>query len=108
MTQTAEVIEVEVKAYKRRIKRPAYERHSNCACPDLPALEPWMLDWKERIATLYHHNRLRLAQWDGDQPIEQQSEAFYLPWEMSEARRNELARPPPVRRASLDFAPEPP
>jgi transposase len=38
LTQAAEIIEVEVKAHKRRIIRPAYERHPNCTCPDVPAI----------------------------------------------------------------------
>ena len=39
-------------------------------------LEPWALEWKEPIATLYHLNRLRLEQWDRQRPLAQQSAAF--------------------------------
>jgi transposase len=41
-----------------------------------PELEPWALEWKEHIATLYRLNRLRLEQWDRDRPLAQQSAAF--------------------------------
>lgn len=41
-----------------------------------PELEPWALEWKEQIATLYHLNRLRLEQWDRQRPLAQQSAAF--------------------------------
>lgn len=41
------------------------------------ALEPWMLEWKERIGTLYHLNKLRLAQWDPDKPLTEQSAEFH-------------------------------
>jgi transposase len=40
------------------------------------ALEAWALEWKERIAALYHHNRLRLEHWDSERPLDQQSEVF--------------------------------
>jgi transposase len=39
-------------------------------------LEPWALEWKEQIGTLYHLNRLRLEQWDRQRPLAQQSAAF--------------------------------
>ena len=39
-------------------------------------LEPWALEWKEQIGTLYHLNRLRLEQWDRERPLAQQSAAF--------------------------------
>jgi transposase len=39
-------------------------------------LEPWALEWKEHIGTLYHLNRLRLEQWDRQRPLAQQSAAF--------------------------------
>jgi transposase len=39
-------------------------------------LELWAMAWKERIGTLYHHNRLRLEHWNAEETIEQQSEAF--------------------------------
>ena len=38
LTQTTEIIEVEVKAHKRRIIRPAYERHPDCTCAEVPAI----------------------------------------------------------------------
>ncbi len=40
------------------------------------ALEPWALDWKERIGELYHRNHLRLEHWDSERPLDQQSENF--------------------------------
>jgi transposase len=40
------------------------------------ALEAWALEWKERIAALYHHNRLRLEHWDSERPVDQQTEVF--------------------------------
>ena len=40
------------------------------------ALEAWALAWKERIGELYHHNRLRLAHWDSERPLDQQTEGF--------------------------------
>ena len=40
------------------------------------ALELWAIAWKDRIGELYHHNSLRLEQWDPEEAIEQQSEAF--------------------------------
>jgi transposase len=39
-------------------------------------LEPWALDWKERIGELYHRNHLRLEHWDSEKPLDQQSETF--------------------------------
>ncbi len=39
-------------------------------------LESWALEWKERIATLYHLNRLRLEHWDPTRPLTKQSAAF--------------------------------
>ena len=40
------------------------------------ALEAWALEWQERIAALYHHNRLRLEHWDSERPVDQQTEGF--------------------------------
>jgi transposase len=40
------------------------------------ALEAWALEWKARIGALYHANRLRLAHWDSERPLDQQSEGF--------------------------------
>ncbi len=40
-------------------------------------LEQWALEWKERIGTLYHLNRLRLEQRDRQRPLAQQSAAFH-------------------------------
>ena len=37
-------------------------------------LAPWALDWRERI---YHLNALRLAEWQPELPLAQQSAAFY-------------------------------
>ena len=39
-------------------------------------LEPWALAWKERIGELYHHNHRRLAHWDPEQSLDQQSGPF--------------------------------
>lgn len=39
-------------------------------------LEPWALEWKEQIGTLYHLNRQRLERWDRERPLAQQSAAF--------------------------------
>ena len=39
-------------------------------------LQPWALQWKERIGTLYHLNGLRLEHWNPDRPLSEQSEAF--------------------------------
>jgi len=39
-------------------------------------LEEWALEWKERIGTLYHLNRLRLEQWDPERPLTEQCAAF--------------------------------
>lgn len=39
-------------------------------------LEGWALEWKERIAALYHLNRLRLEQWDPERALTEQSDAF--------------------------------
>jgi transposase len=39
-------------------------------------LEIWALEWKERIATLYHLNSLRLELWQPDLPLEKQSADF--------------------------------
>ena len=42
----------------------------------LAELEPWALEGKERIGTLYHLNGLRLEQWNPERPLSEQSEAF--------------------------------
>jgi transposase len=42
-------------------------------------LEAWALEWKQRIGALYHHNRLRLAHWDRERLLDQQSELFKQP-----------------------------
>ena len=39
-------------------------------------LEEWSLEWRERIAILYHLNRLRLQQWDPERPLGEQCAAF--------------------------------
>jgi transposase len=39
-------------------------------------LEQWALEWKGRIGTLYHLNRLRLEQWDPERALTEQSAAF--------------------------------
>jgi hypothetical protein len=39
--------------------------------------EPWALEWKERIGTLYHLNALRLKHWNPERPLSEQSPAFY-------------------------------
>ena len=42
----------------------------------ISALETWALEWKERIATLYHLNALRLEHWQPKLPLDQQSAEF--------------------------------
>ncbi len=42
----------------------------------LSELESWAINWKERIATLYHLNSLRLKHWQPHLPLEQQSADF--------------------------------
>ncbi|MCP3883827.1 MAG: IS66 family transposase, partial [Sulfitobacter sp.] len=49
-------------------------------------LEAWALQWKERIGTLYHLNRLRLAQWDRQRPLAEQSDAFHRHHEALQAQ----------------------
>ena len=39
-------------------------------------LECWALAWKERIGELYHRNHLRLGHWNGERPLDQQTEVF--------------------------------
>ncbi len=39
-------------------------------------LEPWALQWKDSIGTLYHLNQLRLEHWDPDLPLAEQSDDF--------------------------------
>lgn len=41
-----------------------------------PALEKWALAWVDEIATLYHLNHQRLAHWNGNLPLTQQSVLF--------------------------------
>ena len=38
LDETSDIIEVDVKAYKRRIRRPAYVRNPGCHCPDVPTV----------------------------------------------------------------------
>ena len=52
-------------------------------------LEGWALEWKARIGTLYHLNRLRLEQWDPERPLTDQSAAFH---HYHEALQAELQR----------------
>ena len=42
-------------------------------------LEPWALQWKEMIGTLYHLNKLRLAHWKPNIPLAEQSADFKQP-----------------------------
>ena len=42
----------------------------------MPELHAWALEWKERIATLYHLNALRLEHWQPNLPLDQQSAEF--------------------------------
>ena len=49
-------------------------------------LEGWALEWKERIGTLYHLNRLRLAQWDRERPLAEQSDVFHRHHEALQAQ----------------------
>lgn len=53
-------------------------------------LEPWALQWKEQIGTLYHLNRLRLEQWDRQRPLAQQSAAFQRSHEALQAQLQRL------------------
>jgi transposase len=41
-----------------------------------PALEKWALAWVDEIATSYHLNHQRLAHWNGNLPLTQQSVLF--------------------------------
>ncbi len=41
-----------------------------------PHLEAWMFGWVENIGGLYYTNKLRLAHWNEDIPLDQQSNAF--------------------------------
>ncbi len=41
-----------------------------------PHLETWMFGWVENIGELYYMNKLRLAHWDEDMSLDQQSNAF--------------------------------
>jgi len=50
-------------------------------------LEEWALEWKGRIGTLYHLNRLRLEQWDPERTLTEQSAAFH---QYHEALQTEL------------------
>ena len=45
-------------------------------------LEPWALECKQRIATLYHHNKQRLEHWDDKRTLEDQSSNFQHPHEI--------------------------
>lgn len=47
----------------------------NAAC-SFKELEPWALEWKDFIGTLYHLNKLRLEQWDANLPLAEQSDGF--------------------------------
>jgi hypothetical protein len=38
MDDTSDVIEVEVQAYTRRIRRSTYVRNPSCGCPGVPAV----------------------------------------------------------------------
>ena len=38
LDETSDVIEVDVRAYTRRIQRPAYVRNPGCHCPNVPAV----------------------------------------------------------------------
>jgi len=39
-------------------------------------LQGWALQWKERIGTLYHLNKLRLEHWEPERALSEQSEVF--------------------------------
>jgi transposase len=54
-----------------------------------PELEPWALQWVERIGTLYHLNKRRLEQWDPERALTEQSAAFN---QHHEALKNTLQR----------------
>jgi transposase len=41
------------------------------------ALEPWALEWKERIGLIYHLNKQRLEHWIQDLPLTEQTAAFH-------------------------------
>ncbi|MCP4387394.1 MAG: transposase, partial [Gammaproteobacteria bacterium] len=53
-------------------------------------LEGWALQYKERIGTLYHLNRLRLEQWAPERPLTEQSAAFYRYHEALKAQLQRL------------------
>ncbi len=53
-------------------------------------LEGWALQYKGRIGTLYHLNRLRLEQWDPERPLTEQSAAFYRYHEALKAQLQRL------------------
>jgi len=53
-------------------------------------LEQWALEWKARIGTLYHLNRLRLEQWDRQRPLAEQSDAFHRHHEALQAQLQRL------------------
>jgi hypothetical protein len=42
---------------------------ASAATPGFAELQEWALEWKERIGTLYHLNRLRLEQWNPERCI---------------------------------------
>lgn len=46
------------------------------AAVSFKALEPWALQWKEFIGTLYHLNQLRLTHWEPKNPLSEQSVDF--------------------------------
>ena len=41
-----------------------------------PEQQEWMFDWVEKIRELYRINKNRLAVWDKEKPLQQQSQAF--------------------------------
>jgi transposase len=43
-----------------------------------PELKDWMFSWVEDIGELYHLNTLRLAHWNGDKSLAEQTAAFTL------------------------------
>ncbi len=55
-----------------------------------PALKEWALDWVDEIGTLYHLNHQRLAQWQKELPLAEQSSAFQEEQKRLESRLEQM------------------
>jgi transposase len=55
-----------------------------------PALKEWALDWVDDIGTLYHLNHQRLAQWQKELPLAEQSSAFQQEQKRLESRLEQM------------------